>query len=81
MDVRFSRHAIQRLKERFTGVMSSVTSVIELGIREQYTNPAPSVRREIEGFVRGRPVRVVVAREATGVFKVVTAMWCLPWRW
>ncbi len=42
---------------------------------EQYTNPKPSVRREIEGYVRGIPVRVVVAREATGVFKVVTAMW------
>ena len=75
MDVRFSRHAIQRLKKRFAGAMSSVIRIIELGIDEQYAAISPTSSRAIEGIVHGRPVRVVVAGEPPGVVTIVTAMW------
>ncbi len=76
MSVRFTRHAIGRLKSRFGGLLKEITEVVERGIFECGATPAGSDRWAAEGLVRGRLVRAVYVEDSPGRFVIVTVMWC-----
>jgi hypothetical protein len=75
MDVRFSRHAVQRLRERFRGDIDQLIAVVVRGIFEKGAEPAPAARWAVVGLIKGKPVKVVFVEEVIGEFRIVTAMW------
>jgi hypothetical protein len=56
--------------------MGDLVGVIEHAIHGHDVEVTPLIRHVIEGRVRGRPVRVVLARNTDGCLTIVTAMWC-----
>ena len=74
--MRFTRHAAERLTQRFGGSVEGLIEVVERGIYEKGAEPAPESCWKVEGFVEGRPARVVYSEPALGEIKIVTVMWC-----
>jgi hypothetical protein len=56
--------------------MGGLIEVVERGILEKGAEPAPRFCWKVEGFVEGRPARVVYAEPTLGEITIVTAMWC-----
>lgn len=75
MIIRFSPHAIKRMKQRFPFTMDRIANVIERGIREDRWTFAACGRRKIEDFVAGERVRVVFEKGLMGQLTIVTVMW------
>lgn len=75
MNVRFSKHAVRRLRERLRGEIDQLIEVVERGIFGKGAQPAPAARWAVVGLINGKPVKVVFVEEAIGEFRIVTAMW------
>ena len=75
MRIRFSKHALERIVERFPGVLDALTRIIERALCDRRAT-GRHVRREVEGVIDGRRVRVVLVGKLTSVLTVITAMWC-----
>jgi len=75
MNVKFSKHAVQRLRERFPRAIVSLVQIIERGLFNGWASPLPNEQWSLEGTIGHRPVRVVVADAKGGVVTVITAYW------
>lgn len=76
MSIRFSKHAIVRLRQRFDGaVRDSLLRLLEVRLG---ANPFPrtaGTEEVVEGMVGFRPVRVIVVAVGSRSFQIVTVMW------
>lgn len=81
-EIRFSAHAIRQMHEREIAT-NDVLSVLEEGeVIEDYPNDNPFPSRLLLGYAEGRPLHVVVAKDAeSGKCFVVTAYEPDPERW
>lgn len=75
MTVTFSRHALERLEQRFSGTTRRLVQIIEAELTNPRNIPLSGSRRVVEGRIGTQPVRVVLDENARDVFTVVTAMW------
>lgn len=75
MNVRFSKHAILRLAQRFNGHAAHLAEILERGIFEKGARSAHSLRWSVDGVINAKPVRVVFVEEGLGEFTILTAMW------
>jgi hypothetical protein len=78
MTIKFSRHAVERLQERFSGRMARLTKVIESGLCQKRAVLTAKGYWCLDGVVNGMPVRVICAEPHTNEFVVITAMWVVP---
>ena len=77
MSVQFSKHAILRIKQRFSQP-DAMKSLLRIVAERLENNPFPrstGSKEVIEGIVQFRPVRVVVEALGARRFLVVTVMW------
>lgn len=75
MNVRFSKHAVRRISERFSDSVIRLAGIIEEGLQHEWASPLPNSRWCLNGMIGTRPVRVVITNEQCGVVTVVTAYW------
>ncbi len=75
MEVRFTKHAIQRLKQRFPTTIDQLIRILDQGLRTQNWIFVQDHSRAIDGTIHGRPVRVVFMKGLLGGVTVITAMW------
>lgn len=75
MHVRFSAHAIQRLRQRFSGMVGELLPLIERALFEGVAQPDGPRHAKAEGMIRRRRARVILALDQAETVTVVTAMW------
>lgn len=75
MTVKFSKHAVQRLNERFANTAAHLVQIIEAGLFRGWASPLPNSRWSVDGMIGHRRVRIVVTDIRRGVITVVTAYW------
>ena len=75
MTVKFSKHALQRNRERFAHAVHDVVDVMEQGIRGGWAKRTRGTRFEMIGSIDGRPMKVVYVQNGAEDFVVITATW------
>lgn len=75
MSVKFSKHAIQRISERFANSAIQLAGVIEAGLLKEWASPSRESRWCLSGKIGHRTVCVVATNENYGLVTVVTAYW------
>jgi hypothetical protein len=75
MSIRFSSHALLRLRQRFGMHIPELTREIERRMERQCPRLAPGQRLAIHGYVRLRKVRVILVGVEANTFVIVSAMW------
>lgn len=75
MEVRFTKHAIRRLKQRFPTTIDQLIRILDHGLRTQSWISVHDDSQAIDGTIYGRPVRVVFMKGLLGGVTVITAMW------
>jgi hypothetical protein len=76
MSVKFSKHAVERLRQRFPEP-EAVKSLVRLVAERLDENPfpcSPGMQKVIEGMVQFQPVRVIVKALTARHFVIVTVM-------
>ena len=73
MTVKFSKHAIQRISERFADCAAELAAIIEVGLLHEWASPEPGSRWVLCGAIGHRRVSVVVSNERCGIVTVITA--------
>ena len=75
MNIRFTKHALKRIRERFAFCIEELVKVIDHALSQNSWIYAEGQRKAIEGSVRGNRIRVIYQIGLLGQVTIVTVMW------